>query len=353
MDGFKDRTTPSEGIHDDLYARALYVTDGTTSLAIVSCDITWISDELRRVTEAYLRERGKPVELMLCATHNHSGPTIMNLICLLNGQNKAYLRELPKRIADTIVKARETAVPATVEVGNGEVDFAFNRRILNGPVDKSFVAATFSSYEGYELARIVNYGCHGVVLGKNNRIISADFPGPLASSLEERGSVCLFLNGACGDVNPYTCKGYACLGSFEDADAMGKDIAIAVQSAKYSTPSRNVDRIEFRKLKLGLRRKRRFPPGRLDVEVCVADVFGVQVLGVEGEIFAETGIAIRESLEPNRVIIAGYTNGYKGYIPTEDAFRLRNYEASLLCWVDASAERELRRVCIQSLRNPA
>jgi len=134
---------------------------------------------------------------------------------------------------------------------------------------------------------------------------------------------------------------------------MGKAIANAAKSAKYSTPSKRIDEVEFRKLKVGLRRKRRFPPWGLEVGVCVADILGVQVLGVEGEIFAETGMAIRKSWEPNRAIIAGYTNGYKGYIPTEDAFRLRNYEASLLCWVDASAEKELRRVCIESLRNPA
>ena len=53
------------------------------------------------------------------------------------------------------------------------------------------------------LAVVVNYACHPVSLGGQMRLVSADFPG-VAREVVERlvGGTALFLQGACGDINP-------------------------------------------------------------------------------------------------------------------------------------------------------
>ena len=59
MSGFGNRTKPSVGVHDDLYAKALVLDDATTQIGIVSCDllnldessITSIREKAQELTE--------------------------------------------------------------------------------------------------------------------------------------------------------------------------------------------------------------------------------------------------------------------------------------------------------------
>ena len=59
--------------------------------------------------------------------------------------------------------------------------------------------------QGKPLAVLFNYACHAVVLGKQNRLLSADFPGYAMAYVERRfsGATGLFLQGAAGDLDPY------------------------------------------------------------------------------------------------------------------------------------------------------
>ena len=54
------------------------------------------------------------------------------------------------------------------------------------------------------IAAIVNFACHATVLFSTNMQISADYPGYAVRTVQRIiGDVpVLFLNGACGDVNP-------------------------------------------------------------------------------------------------------------------------------------------------------
>jgi hypothetical protein len=59
--------------------------------------------------------------------------------------------------------------------------------------------------DGKPLGLVTNFGCHAVVLGYDNYLISADWPGHACTKLEEAlgaGTTCLFLQGGSGDVNP-------------------------------------------------------------------------------------------------------------------------------------------------------
>jgi hypothetical protein len=53
------------------------------------------------------------------------------------------------------------------------------------------------------LATLVNYACHGTVLGPDNLLVSADWIGAMRQEVEAQlGGLTLFLQGATADINP-------------------------------------------------------------------------------------------------------------------------------------------------------
>jgi hypothetical protein len=55
------------------------------------------------------------------------------------------------------------------------------------------------AHDGRTIASFVNFGCHPETLGDRAKLLSADFPGPLRSRIEEqRGGTAIFANGALG-----------------------------------------------------------------------------------------------------------------------------------------------------------
>jgi hypothetical protein len=59
------------------------------------------------------------------------------------------------------------------------------------------------SERGERLASVVNYACHGTVLGPDNLLVSADWIGVMRRKVEEElGGLTLFLQGAAANINP-------------------------------------------------------------------------------------------------------------------------------------------------------
>src|SRR5205823_2668424 len=76
---------------------------------------------------------------------------------------------------------------------------------------------------------LVNYACHPVIFGSDNLQYSADFPAAMTKTVEaafDGKPLCMFLQGAPGDINPY----YAVTPIEQDAIAMrdrtGQEIRI-------------------------------------------------------------------------------------------------------------------------------
>jgi len=78
-----------------------------------------------------------------------------------------------------------------------------NRRELNTENDYHFQDANTTGEDGSK-ALLYNFGCHPTVLHEQNHLISADFPGTVASLLTEQVNnlkFAVFFNGAAGDVS--------------------------------------------------------------------------------------------------------------------------------------------------------
>jgi hypothetical protein len=110
-------------------------------------------------------------------------------------------------IAGAIISAHARLRPAVVKIGRGGVDsVSQNRRHPAGPIDDALHVLLFDSPDPRDgaIASIVNFACHATVMFATNMEISADYPGQAVATVKKvlGDAPVVFLNGACGDVNP-------------------------------------------------------------------------------------------------------------------------------------------------------
>ncbi len=214
--GFAGREPGCTSIHDDILATALVLDDGTTQVAVVSCDLLAIHPELVRATRALVEQScgiaGEHV--MLCCSHTHSGPPAY-VSAGARPIDQEYAASLPARIAEAVEQATATLAPARIGSGQGRGSIALNRRWQrgqgqpaigenpDGPVDDTLGVLVIERPDGSPCATIVNYACHPVILRAASRAVSADFVGQARAVVERAtGTHVLFVQGACADLNP-------------------------------------------------------------------------------------------------------------------------------------------------------
>jgi len=90
------------------------------------------------------------------------------------------------------------------------------------------------------VATLVNYACHGTVLGPDNLLVSADWIGVMRKKVEEElGGLTLFLQGAAANINPDMFWEDA--RAFEKVTEQGLGVAEAVLAATRQTSEKMRD----------------------------------------------------------------------------------------------------------------
>jgi neutral ceramidase len=248
----------AEGVHDDLYARALVLDKDGAKAALVSLDLIstprQVVTEARREIERTTGVRGDAV--MISATHSHTGPLMNNRGAresVLGGTSDLavrYTSELPAKIARAVKLAEERLAPARATIGHGhETSIAFNRRYhmadgsvgwnpgkLNprivkpaGPIDPDVPVVLFTSPPKKAIAVYVNYAVHLDNVGGLK--ISADLPYTLSKMLADvlgPDTVTVYTTGCCGDVNHVDVTWAEPQKGFENAARMGTILAAEV-----------------------------------------------------------------------------------------------------------------------------
>ncbi len=227
-------------VHDPLYARLLLLREGKTSVAIVGLDLLGFSrndvEDLR--ARAGFNRVGR--SLFVAATHTHSGPDTLGFWGTRigsSGIDPVYLTRIKASIAAELRRLEEQLRPVDAAAGHGQLNPRGLCRDSRDPqvIDPNLSILRLSRTGGTALATIVNWSCHPVILGYYNRLITADFPGPLCAEVEQKGGVCIFLNGMIGGhLSPDIA-----VESFAESERVGITVADAALALKtYSTPSR-------------------------------------------------------------------------------------------------------------------
>ena len=188
---------------------ALTLQTDAQTVTLVSCDLLAVTDATRERVQSQV---GHPV--LLHCTHTHSGP-VSHADERSPKAAKRYVAWLVNRIVDTINDSAEDLQSVTLQTGSGETGIAINRRQRNGdgsisvgfnpdgPVDRAVGVLQVVAEGGQPLATVVNTACHPTVLDPGNSVASPDWVGVMRAMVErETGAPVLFLQGACGDLNP-------------------------------------------------------------------------------------------------------------------------------------------------------
>jgi hypothetical protein len=119
----------------------------------------------------------------------------------VSGVNKAWLEALKKNVAEALRGLEGQLQQARLTGWQGTLDPKGLCRDSRDPVviDPDLAALGVKGSDGRAIATVVNWACHPEVLDQENRLLTADYPGPLCAKIEkDTGGACVFLNGPIG-----------------------------------------------------------------------------------------------------------------------------------------------------------
>lgn len=334
---------PATGVHDPLYASAVYFDDGTTQAALVSYDVLAMEKELIAVLKGALHDQVglEPSNIFFSCTHTHEGPEVRErkFRDRWYGEERpdyldGYIEFLSARTVEAVVAAKANAQPIDLLVNRAYVDENMNRRFflsneqyLGVPGHKHLTPVTHEHTdkelgilafcpEGTRLAcgLIVNYAVHPLTAGALAPLLSADIPGVVRELVREslQCPTC-YTTGAAGDNHP---KGPEA--GFAETRRVGQVLAteavkrtydahkvegpLRVHTLTRSIPLRLRTLEEFRQIPLngdgegaitGNFCRVEKPGALVDVEFALLAVGPVLFIGVPGELVAELGSVLK------------------------------------------------------------
>ena len=254
-----------------------------------------------------------------------------------SGRDEQYLAETRKKIVELIEFTGRNLEEAHIYVAqtSGE-GLSVNQRI-SGELDETITAILVKS-RNKNIAALVNFGCHPESLGRDNRLITADFPGYLAQKLEkELGCTALFANGLLGGMVSVNKEYFKIKDkSFERAEETGnvlaervldsinsakhiKNFSLKIQRKTIAVPLTNLRLQAAMRLNLIPISDETFDQNRVLTEVGIISLGEMKIILVPGEMTPGLGAKIKTLMPSARAVIFGLTNDEIGYIlPSED-----------------------------------
>ncbi len=375
MSGYAARTHPSEGVEQELWAKALALRDGEGHpVVLVTTDLIGlprvISDEVAARVRAQFRvERSR---LVLSASHTHCGPAVRKNLAVLYdfGEDDrrrvdAYGAELVDRLVEVVGRALEALTPARLSVGHGAVGFAVNRREPTpegvkigvnpeGPVDHDVPVLKVTGNDGSLRAVLFGYACHNTTLGGDFYRIGGDYAGYAQAELEQAhpGVLALFVMLCGGDQNPSP-RGTLDLVR-QHGHALAAEVARVLDTslrpvrppirtaldvasldfaphtrARFEGEAKSEDRFRQRRARLMLAAYDAGRPVRETPYPVQAVRFGrdLTLLALAGEPVVDYALRLKRELPGENLVVAGYCHDVMCYIPSRRVLQEGGYEA--------------------------
>lgn len=243
--GYPHKPRTSNGIHDPLLASALYLSDGATPLVLIAVDILFVpAPSVRICRTAISKATGVPSgNILISATHTHSGPVINEVLAWKNDPVVAppdpdYLEQFHQGIIEAAVAAHATAEPARLAVTSAIAEgVGGNRLDPNGVFDSEVgLMAIQRQRDDRWLALNLIYGMHPTVLHEDSRLVSSDFPHFTRRQIAEAfpDVTTLYHLGPCGNLSP---RHHVKAQTFAEAERLGRRLgASVVRTLRSLTP---------------------------------------------------------------------------------------------------------------------
>jgi hypothetical protein len=230
--GFGDREgKPSQGVHDEIFAKALALSDGVDKVVIVGVDMLIIPENVIELVHGRLEDEAglRPSQVFFAATHSHSGPGAFGPGLMANMFMGPYDDRVPGFLADafmeTIVQSLEHLEPASLAKGDLELPERIRNRARDAAVDPELNYLVVKQDDG-DLCHVASFAGHSTIIGGDSFQFSGDYPGYMQRAIEkETGGFAMFLAGAMGSMSASAPAGDD---DFARARAMGETLAEAV-----------------------------------------------------------------------------------------------------------------------------
>ncbi len=221
--GFRPRY--AENVDDELFAKAVVIDNGTTRIALVTCDLIAIPEKVADAAKARIADRCDipAAHVMVNATHTHTAVAIADLLGV--DEDPGYTEWVSLKIADAVELAVWRLKPARVGFASvNEERITFNRRwhmkdgtvrfnpgienpdlveptgTIDPEVAMMFVEATD---DGTPISAVANFSLHYIGTDNSNAL-SADYFGHFDRLMRHYlGDTCISLlwNAASGQIN--------------------------------------------------------------------------------------------------------------------------------------------------------
>lgn len=340
MAGYAARKKPSEGVHQDLFAKAMVLEDAAGSrVAIITLDLIGVATTLRDTVEKRLAEKYKlgPGSLLLAASHTHCGPAYRE-----HDDVKKNAAEYHKFLEETLIRivgeAQKDLAPARLSYGHARAGFAMNRRRNyqlpkddvnatkapnpDGPVDHDVPVLQVADAAGKPRALLFGYACHNTTLQFFE--FCGDYAGYAQQYLQEDqpGVTAMFIAGCGADQNPYPRSTVAL------AQQHGRSLATAVEAAQFANPRPLTGSLCSAMEKISLHKAPKGPEQVYPIQV-IRIGNDVTLIALASEVVVDYSLRLKRELAqpPALVWVAGYCNGYFGYIPSDRILNEGGYEA--------------------------
>jgi hypothetical protein len=386
MSGFgtRDEAGPSDSIHDDLYARILYLEHDGTVVIIIGFDLLFFS----RANAAWLKDSIgglldlSPRQILLNTSHTHTGPCVdIWHLNRFHPADTAYMQTVVRSVCAGVRTARNRAREAELWAGTGRSQLPVKRRKPNGrggidflphfegEVCRNLPVCLLKDKKGQPVCLLFSVSCHPSIV--HGWAISADYPGPACDWLDAHlGFDCsLFLQGAAGDSKPSviadgTIGGKPGIrswrsGNWDDVAAAGRMVAEEViqtidaglepcspslsselsevffdleslpdnatleERTRSENPGRAaISRYMLEQIQMG--RRLETAAGILVQGIRLSDA--VRIVAVEAEIVSELGNQIISAWREGTTFALGYSNGTGLYLPCDRMLPEGGYE---------------------------
>jgi hypothetical protein len=364
--GFGDRKgKPSTGVHDEIFVKALAVSDGTDKAVIVGADMLIIPENVAELVRIRVSEQTTLTanNILFNASHNHSGPGAFAPGLASKIFNGPYDPDIPEFLAGAftaaIVEACRSLEPARLMHGSIDApEYIRNRTRRTGTVDNTLSYMLVEQQDG-DRCFIISYSAHPTILGSDNMQLTGEYPGFLMRRIKEQtGAEAIYLGGAVGSMSPRPPEADE---PFDRCRAMGEALADKVLIAFADTALFN-DKVDVASIGIPIRlppfqlrlsenwrvSKFLFPILGVDTDgwIHAVRIGDIALVGTPADFCGEISVDLKSQMQ-NRLgslWVLSFNGDYAGYISPDRYYYDKDekggygYERGMMSWIGPDQE---------------
>ena len=353
----------AEGIHDDIWAKALVLSDGGKKYAIVTLDILGLPPNVKPlIIEKLNGETWTEENIMFLPSHSHTSLEMF----ALNDKNifdlapigifqPELLDFVVETLADLIKSADQNLKPVRIGSQCKDIEGLNRNRRGEAFVDNTLTVTRIDHLDGQAMAVLVNWTGHPTIMDEDDMLVSGGWPGYLQRELEGilgKGVVAMYYNGSQADQSVVAKSAGS---HYEKAERYGRTMAIHVRSIYENIQPADDIPFTYNYKSIPLPEREAHPDFMLTggkeygldedrINILLEQVFPVQthvgacrlgdllIVGAPGELIAELGLTIKDNLKIRGIkypVIGGLANEWISYILSEEEYQKGGYESSV------------------------